>query len=455
MYIKVACACGCRYGFDVVPVNGLMPVGVNCPKCGLDGTFKADSLIALATPKKVNVPAVTPGVLAGIPLPADPEPASSYPTIALPPPPPAAVPLPPSRPPAVALSPITGLPINFAAPVSSPAVATPSPAVAITPPPAVAAAPPSPPAPVSGLSVKRRAPEAHTAPPSLPASLGSASAEPASPGLQVKGVVPSSHTTETPVATPGFKPLEPEPVAEKKLADPHVHMSYMPKDGPTPSFPRGLLGAFIGTVVGALIWFAIYYFGEIDFGWLAFIPAVTSGMLGRKMAREDNHWIGVAAAIFTVLAIFSVRYAVLTHEIGRKTGPEDSTAFHSPSYDERMAEAKEAVAAQTDDQIRNFIQNQNRREFEKYAGKGEKYEPEGVTNEEVKEFKDSDLKGFQDFANGKPSRAEYEKELQNDRVTETWITRIGTALLVVVTTGLLGIIPLIIAICIAYRTGSG
>lgn len=47
MFIKVACDCGCRYAFDVEPINGLMPVGVNCPYCGLDGTEKADALIAL------------------------------------------------------------------------------------------------------------------------------------------------------------------------------------------------------------------------------------------------------------------------------------------------------------------------------------------------------------------------------------------------------------------------
>ena len=38
MEIKVQCGCGTRFAFDVEPVNGRMPVRVNCPGCGADGT---------------------------------------------------------------------------------------------------------------------------------------------------------------------------------------------------------------------------------------------------------------------------------------------------------------------------------------------------------------------------------------------------------------------------------
>lgn len=250
-------------------------------------------------------------------------------------------------------------------------------------------------------------------------------------------------------------PAEPEAVPEKKLADPYVRMGYMPKDGPTPSFPRGLLGAFIGCLVGSLIWYAIFYFGEIDFGWLALIPAVMSGMLGRKMAREDNHYIGVVAAVFTVLAIFGTRYAVVSHGYPGKHGADTMAEFQLPTYDEHMAEAKEAVAAQTDDEIRNFLQNQNRRVFQKFAKKGEPYKPVGIGNDRVKLFKEFELKEFQEFANGKPSREEYEKTVQSAKSAGTWTARIVTALTVIISTGIFGIFSLLFAISVAYRTGSG
>lgn len=215
-----------------------------------------------------------------------------------------------------------------------------------------------------------------------------------------------------------------------------------------------MLGAFIGTVVGSLIWYTIFHFGDIDFGWLALIPAVMSGMLGRKMAREDNHWIGVTAAVFTLIAIFGTRYAIASKEMDKKMGGIDSEAIFE-TYDEKMAEAKEAVAAKTDDEIKNFLQNQRRRQFEKFAEKGEKYQPEGIDKEDVEAFKTFELQEYKDFANGKPSREEYEADIQKAKKAGTWVTRIITAFAVIISTGILGIFSLIFALGVAYRTGSG
>jgi hypothetical protein len=45
MEIKVQCGCGTKFAFDVEPVNGRMPVRVNCPGCGADGTDLANEVI--------------------------------------------------------------------------------------------------------------------------------------------------------------------------------------------------------------------------------------------------------------------------------------------------------------------------------------------------------------------------------------------------------------------------
>jgi hypothetical protein len=45
--IKIECGCGQHYAFDVDPVDGRMPVTVNCPACGMDGTDAANEGIAL------------------------------------------------------------------------------------------------------------------------------------------------------------------------------------------------------------------------------------------------------------------------------------------------------------------------------------------------------------------------------------------------------------------------
>ena len=48
--IKVSCACGQKYAFDVEPVNGRMPSAIACPVCGADGTGVANDIIARSMP---------------------------------------------------------------------------------------------------------------------------------------------------------------------------------------------------------------------------------------------------------------------------------------------------------------------------------------------------------------------------------------------------------------------
>jgi hypothetical protein len=46
MPVKIECACGQHYAFDVEPVNGRMPSAVACPACGADGTASANDQIS-------------------------------------------------------------------------------------------------------------------------------------------------------------------------------------------------------------------------------------------------------------------------------------------------------------------------------------------------------------------------------------------------------------------------
>ncbi|HUA69178.1 MAG TPA: hypothetical protein VMA13_11580 [Candidatus Saccharimonadales bacterium] len=46
MEVKVVCDCGQKYKFDVEPVKGQMPVKVNCPVCGTDGTAAANGILS-------------------------------------------------------------------------------------------------------------------------------------------------------------------------------------------------------------------------------------------------------------------------------------------------------------------------------------------------------------------------------------------------------------------------
>jgi len=46
MNIKIQCACGAKYSFEVQPAEGRMPFAVNCPACQADGTEAANQMIA-------------------------------------------------------------------------------------------------------------------------------------------------------------------------------------------------------------------------------------------------------------------------------------------------------------------------------------------------------------------------------------------------------------------------
>jgi tetratricopeptide (TPR) repeat protein len=44
--VKIFCACGQKYSFEVQPAEGRMPFPVACPACGQDGTHQANQIIA-------------------------------------------------------------------------------------------------------------------------------------------------------------------------------------------------------------------------------------------------------------------------------------------------------------------------------------------------------------------------------------------------------------------------
>jgi tetratricopeptide (TPR) repeat protein len=44
--VKIYCACGQKYAFEIQPVAGRMPFAVACPACGQDGTHQANQFLA-------------------------------------------------------------------------------------------------------------------------------------------------------------------------------------------------------------------------------------------------------------------------------------------------------------------------------------------------------------------------------------------------------------------------
>jgi len=90
MQVKVYCACGSKFAFDVEPVAGRMPVAIACPNCGQDATDLANERIReqLATePESVPVarpvPSASTRIHIQLPRPAAEPPAPEAPRLAL------------------------------------------------------------------------------------------------------------------------------------------------------------------------------------------------------------------------------------------------------------------------------------------------------------------------------------------------------------------------------------
>ncbi len=65
MEVKILCGCGTKFSFDVEPVNGAMPVAIQCPQCAADVTSQANEIITqkLSTqPAPLAVPLAVPAV---------------------------------------------------------------------------------------------------------------------------------------------------------------------------------------------------------------------------------------------------------------------------------------------------------------------------------------------------------------------------------------------------------
>jgi hypothetical protein len=62
--VKIECACGQHYAFDVEPVSGRMTSTVACPICGADGTANANEIIARSLPPPLIKPNGHLGVVA-------------------------------------------------------------------------------------------------------------------------------------------------------------------------------------------------------------------------------------------------------------------------------------------------------------------------------------------------------------------------------------------------------
>jgi hypothetical protein len=175
---------------------------------------------------------------------------------------------------------------------------------------------------------------------------------------------------------------------------------------PKPSFGLGLLGAAAGTLVGSLVYFALFNYTGFQFKLIAVGVGYLSGMgaewLGRK---EGSKELGMLAATFALIGIVAAQYFTARNWWMSET-QEDTESY----YEESVAEARRVVAAipnGTDQEIRLFLAKED-------TEPGEKPDVSSITAEEVRDFQEQELPGMRQLAGGKITKEQFEKQLKNE-----------------------------------------
>ncbi len=131
----------------------------------------------------------------------------------------------------------------------------------------------------------------------------------------------------------------------------------MAKSAPIPTgggnFGMGVVGATIGAVIVAIIWYFIAV-NAVALRLLAWLPGIGAGFMALLMGRRPSHKLGIATAVIAGVVTVLTQLMVISGINDRRL-----TDLTTSAYSERMALAQKAVEAKTDEQIRQVMLEDN------------------------------------------------------------------------------------------------
>jgi len=235
----------------------------------------------------------------------------------------------------------------------------------------------------------------------------------AAPKLRVSASAPAA--APQPIAASVPPPIAPAigaarpPLGGRMQA---AHATAATEPGKKPSFAMGVLGAFAGAAVGAVLYFFIYKATAsipVVPSVLRYVLALRVGGLAGWLANllgkgEGSKELGALAALFTVVGILAAQYLIQSSKFHERINYDEITqAIEDGGYSQSVKQAKEvvkAIPAGTDAEIRMYIAKEQTED-------GQQPKLETVSTDEVQQFRVTELTNYQDLASGKLTKEQF------------------------------------------------
>jgi hypothetical protein len=216
--------------------------------------------------------------------------------------------------------------------------------------------------------------------------------------------------------------------------------------GKQPSFALGLLGGFVGALVGASLYYVIYRTTGIRI-FLALGVGALAGWGANLLGKgEGSKELGGITAVFVIVGVLAAQYFVALGQWNKL-----SHAYEDGGYSASVTEAKGVIKVMptgSDAEIRMYLARQ-------MMDENDAIKPSAVSDDEVKEFRDKQLPQYQDLASGKMTKDQYlakfgldpdkMKKFQNDE-GDTF-----KGLFMLITLSRVGLISMIAGAGLAYK----
>jgi hypothetical protein len=166
-----------------------------------------------------------------------------------------------------------------------------------------------------------------------------------------------------------------------------------------PNKLKGVAGALLGGLIGAVAWAATVFFTGYEIKAVAIGIGALAGLGSRVVGGGRDYHLGLFASACALVAILGGQFFAAKIYIDKTLSVE----LAEMEYEMRLEEAKEAAELKTEEEYREFIAASKSTMEDTVA-------PESVTPKEIMTFQTTELPNLKKFAGGEPTREAFIQE---------------------------------------------